>query len=683
MAIPKRKILRIVKTSIIILGISLVILVLRSFYTKKPIFAIFKSRFQLGDFYFDYATGLFKFKDDSGDLYLSVRIPDAVQFLPDATCSSTSDDKKLCFQWMGRGKLEIKEAIHDDVRCYNVVWTPKNNGFVPKNCVSLNTALWYGGATHFNHQWPLNNLKIPMQPFISSPISRAEEIGHEVFGSVLERFWISSKGVGIVVDNLVPLHVSVNETISKLLCFKADYQGNVFENPENSPPVLRYSICKAKNVKQIHNYLYKRCFSKPISPPDLKMIEQPLWSTGARFHEQVSQRTVLDMVDGIIKNNFPVGQLEIDDGYYKSMGDFNFNDKKFRNAHQMLGEMKENKFQISTWVSPFVNPDKNSITYAEGLKQGYWVLNSDSKEPAMVLLSGNQSALLDVTNNNAVKWFLENLNKIKKEYRFDTFKFSFGEASFLDYSMNTKEFLHSPCDYTTKYVEMASSFGDSVVVRAGHQSQKYAVFVELGDKHMHWGYDNGLKSIIPTILTLGILGYPFVKPGPIGGYMNTRSKKMQNSTVQLPDSELFIRWMQLATYLPVMEFSILPWQYKDDVLMFAHNLIQLHSNKFAPIIKAAAKESSVTGAPIIRPLWWMAPDDKDALTIDNEFLLGDEILVAPVLENRSRQRDIYLPPGGRWKDVLRQKLYDGGQWLTNYMVALYEIPTFQLIKSPL
>ena len=89
------------------------------------------------------------------------------------------------------------------------------------------------------------------------------------------------------------------------------------------------------------------------------------------------------------------------------------------------------------------------------------------------------------------------------------------------------------------------------------------------------------------------------------------------------------------------------------------------------------------GAPIVRPLWWISPEDKDALMIDNEFLLGDELLVAPVLENKSRQRDIYLPPGGRWKDVLRQKLYDGGQWLRNYRVELFEIATFQLVKSPL
>ena len=595
MGVPRRKMLRVVKTGVIILSISLLILVLRSFYTKKPIFAIFKSRFQLGNFYFDYSAGLFKFVDDSGDLYLSVRIPEPVQFLPDATCSSTSDKNNLCFQWTHRGKLEIKEAVHDDVRCYNIVWTPKNNGFVPENCVPLNSAFWYGGATHYNHQWPLNKLKIPMQPFITSPISRAKEIGHEVFGSVLERFWISSTGVGIVVDNLVPLHVSVNETISKLLCFKADYQGTVYQNPENSPSVLRYYICKAKNVKQIQNYLYKRCFSKPLSPPDMKMIEQPLWSTGAKFQKEISQHHVLKMVDEIKKNKFLVGQFEIGNGYYKAIGDFNFNDNKFRNAHQMLGQMKEYKFDISTWVAPFVNPDPKMMTFTEGVKHSYWILDDDSKHPAMVLWSGNQSALLDVTNTNAVKWFLENLNKIKKEYRFDTFKFDFGEASFLDYSMNTKEFLHSPCDYTTKYVEMASSFGDSVVVRAGHQSQKYSVFIELGEKHMHWGYDNGLKSIIPTILTLGILGYPFVKPGPIGGYVNTISENMTKSAVHLPDSELFIRWMQLATFLPVMEFSVLPWQYNDDVLMLAHQQVQLHTHKFAPVIKAAANEASITG----------------------------------------------------------------------------------------
>lgn len=82
-----------------------------------------------------------------------------------------------------------------------------------------------------------------------------------------------------------------------------------------------------------------------------------------------------------------------------------------------------------------------------------------------------------------------------------------------------------------------------------------------------------------------------------------------------------------------------------------------------------------TAAPIIRPLWWVAPTDKAALTIDSEFLLGNDILVAPVLESGARSRDVYLPPG-QWTDELRGGIKQGG-WHRNYSVELHELPYFK------
>ena len=91
-----------------------------------------------------------------------------------------------------------------------------------------------------------------------------------------------------------------------------------------------------------------------------------------------------------------------------------------------------------------------------------------------------------------------------------------------------------------------------------------------------------------------------------------------------------------------------------------------------------ARESTLTGAPIVRPLWWIAPNDTDALTVDDEFLLGDDLLVAPVVQQGATSRDIYLP-AGRWRDELRNEDIDGGRWYNDYRVELDELAYFTKI----
>ena len=84
----------------------------------------------------------------------------------------------------------------------------------------------------------------------------------------------------------------------------------------------------------------------------------------------------------------------------------------------------------------------------------------------------------------------------------------------------------------------------------------------------------------------------------------------------------------------------------------------------------------ILGFPLIRPLWWISPDDKETWTIDSEFLVGDSLLVAPIVNDGSRKRDIYLPSGS-WTDELRANVVEGPVWLHNYKIDLEEIATFR------
>ena len=126
-------------------------------------------------------------------------------------------------------------------------------------------------------------------------------------------------------------------------------------------------------------------------------------------------------------------------------------------------------------------------------------------------------------------------------------------------------------------------------VRAGYRSQQLPVFVRMLDKESTWGHLNGLRSIIPTALVSGILGYPFVLPDMIGGNGYEGKPK--------PERELFIRWMELTAFLPAMQFSFLPWRYDNQTIAIARKFAHLHETVIGDEIEAAARDAVRHGMP--------------------------------------------------------------------------------------
>lgn len=166
--------------------------------------------------------------------------------------------------------------------------------------------------------------------------------------------------------------------------------------------------------------------------------------------------------------------------------------------------------------------------------------------------SGN-AGLIDVTNPEAEKWWTDRLRKIQEDTGIAAFKFDGGEAKDLpsSYVLDGDGQLW-PNRYTTKFVETCATFGGLIETRVAHRNQKLPIFIRMFDKTTSWGYeDNGLKSLIPSILQFGIMGYPFVLPDMIGG----------NAWGGMPSKELYVRWAQVNIFMPSMQFSIVPWKY--------------------------------------------------------------------------------------------------------------------------
>lgn len=140
-----------------------------------------------------------------------------------------------------------------------------------------------------------------------------------------------------------------------------------------------------------------------------------------------------------------------------------------------------------------------------------------------------------------------------------------GESSWLPQLpvLSGNEYLY-PDIYTTNYVEAVSQFGSYIEVRVGKRTQNVPVFVRMLDKDSKWTIDNGLQSLVTTLLQMNIAGYPFVLPDMIGGNVYGSDKVSK---------ELFIRWLEANALMPSLQFSIVPWDFDDEVSLTSYNWI--------------------------------------------------------------------------------------------------------------
>ena len=119
-----------------------------------------------------------------------------------------------------------------------------------------------------------------------------------------------------------------------------------------------------------------------------------------------------------------------------------------------------------------------------------------------------------------------------------------------------------PGIYTYNYTtNLAANFDDNIEVRVGWRTQTLPIFVRMIDKDTRWTWNNGLPTLITTLLQMNLNGYVFVLPDMIGGngYVNGGYTE-----TKLPSKEMFIRWLQATVFMPSLQFSFVPWDFKND-----------------------------------------------------------------------------------------------------------------------
>jgi len=231
----------------------------------------------------------------------------------------------------------------------------------------------------------------------------------------------------------------------------------------------------------------------------------------------------------------------------------------------------------------------------------------------------------------------------------------------------------------------AAKPGETVFfARAGYSGgQPYTTGRFTGDQDRSWDRHEGLPAILTAMLSGGLSGWPYWGPD-IAGFFNRGEQRddeepEQRAERRRAEKELWIRWVQVGALSPTMRDMngamrdpITLWTDADTLTVF-RAYARLHA-ALLPYLYACAKTAHARGLPIVRPLFLNYPAEPATSTLDDQYLLGDDLLVAPVLRPGHVERRCYLPDEG-WRDYWTGRMHRGPGW-TTVAAPLERIPLF-------
>ncbi|XP_076329494.1 myogenesis-regulating glycosidase-like [Tachypleus tridentatus] len=575
--------------------------------------------------------------------------------------------QNICVEWKYRARLHIDYWHEERLNCYNLKWRSLAPDTYLKDCYSLSEAYWFGIGEIYKTSFPFSNISLPLQPFITGNAYQNQ------LGPVLERYWLSSEGVSIRVDPEIPLYFSVNISGNEKLCLETQFNSIPFDSTRTKLPLLQYTICKEDNIVLAHLHAITKFHLKTPSTSNVTVYKSPLWSTEPKLNAHLTNESLLNYASHIEEHGFEPGFIVLHSNWEKHKGDFEFHPNFAENPSEVINKLHSKRFRLLLAIHPFVCVE--SSVFSKGVKRSYFISSSKWNVPLLYPWKGSVCAIIDISNKKAADWFINRLKELKQKYGIDGFIFVGEYSSSPPRSYNHLGKLISPDYLLTEFLRLTHEFELVSGASVGFQTRNVNVFVKVSPRTSTWDSSKGIASVLPTVLTLELLGYAIVNPGAVGGDM----LRTVNNTK--PERELYIRWLQLAAFMPVWEFSFLPGDYDLEVVKVAKVMYVIREQKVLPIINRCIKEYEESGTPVLRPLWWMEPREPNAYVCNTEFSVGAEIIVAPVLEKGKNNLDIYLPKGW-WRDEITTEILRGSKWLYNYSVPLDKVAYFTRSNPP-
>lgn len=407
------------------------------------------------------------------------------------------------------------------------------------------------------------------------------------------------------------------------------------------------------------------------------------WQCKLRYR---NQEELLAVAREHKKRGLPMDAIVIDFFHWTRQGDFRFEPRDWPDPEAMVKELKELGIELVVSVWPTI--DEQSSNYGVMAENGYLV-NADRCNAIHMTWMGN-TTFYDATNPKAQQFVWEQCKEHYYDYGIRCFWLDEAEPEYGPYDFDNYRYFEGPAvQCTNRYpVGYAKGFYDglkkegetdimSLVRCAWAGSQKYGVLTWSGDIYSSF---RAMREQLQAGLSMGMAGIPWWT-SDIGGFLG-------GNITDPHFKELLVRWFAWGAFCPVfrMHGERSPWYEREQE--FINGVRQLTSGqdnevwsfgednyeilkkylfireRLRPYIRDCMKAASESGAPVMRPLFYDFPEDKDSWEIEDAYMFGSDLLVAPVMEEGVTERSVYLPKGAAWKDAYTKKTYEGGQRVT-------------------
>lgn len=451
-------------------------------------------------------------------------------------------------------------------------------------------------------------------------------------------FYISSRGYGIFVNSSDKISYEVaSDTVSKV---SITVPGETME----------YFVIGGKNLHEVLEN-YTTLTGKPALPPAYTF---GLWLTTS-FTTKYDEETVTSFIDGMAERDIPLQVFHFDCFWMKEYEwcNFEWDTRQFPDPPAMLKRLKDRGLEICVWINPYIA--QRSKLFDEGVKNGYFIKNLDGSvfqcdmwQPGM--------AVVDFTNPAACGWYASKLKKLC-EMGVDCFKTDFGER------IPTKVKYFNGANPIAMHNYYTYLYNKTVfnVLKEYYGENKACLFARsatVGGQQfpVHWGGDCSAEytSMAETLrggLSLCASGF---------GYFSHDMSGFEATAT--PD--IYKRWAAFGLFsthsrLHGNSSYRVPWLFDEesvDVLRFFTKL----KGKLMPYIWSQAIKTSTVGIPMMRAMVIDFENDPACLSLDRQYMFGDNILVAPIF-NEEGTAEFYVP-AGTWTDIISGKQYEGGKF---------------------
>ncbi|MGW5361658.1 alpha-xylosidase [Actinopolymorpha pittospori] len=457
-------------------------------------------------------------------------------------------------------------------------------------------------------------------------------------------FYLTNRGYGVLVNHSGHVSYEIgSESVERVQ----------FSVPGES---LEYFVIHGPDPKRILER-YTALTGRPA--------QVPAWSYGlwlsTSFTTDYDEETVTRFIDGMATRDLPLSVFHFDCFWMREFNwcDFEWDPRTFPDPKGMLARLHDKDLRVCVWINPYIG--QRSALFAEAKEAGFLVRRPDGSVWQWDLWQAGM-ALVDFTNPAAAAWYQDKL-RVLLDQGVDCFKTDFGERIPLEVCYADGS---DPADMHNYYTHLYNTAVFEVLEERRGQGEAvvFARSATAGGQRLpvHWGGDStsSYESMAETLrggLSLSMSGFGFWSHD-IGGFEGT------------PDAGVFKRWVAfglLSSHSRLHGSSSyrVPWVFDqdEDDPQSAVSVTRLFTKlklRLMPYLLAAGREAHERGVPVMRPMQLEFPDDPAVAYLDRQYMLGPDLLVAPVLSADGRV-DLYLPEG-TWTNYLTGETVAGGRW---------------------